>query len=134
MNDAAVTDLHGLVWWGLGKPYRFGPVGGGVFRRADAGRAVIHVPTFVLDHLALAVERGLVRMDPPLAEFMDGLFATGSYFPAPLTPDIIARAATFPASANRIDRLLAATAAVMQRPLISSRRDIARWSGVQLLW
>ncbi|MEX0891039.1 MAG: hypothetical protein WEB88_02635 [Gemmatimonadota bacterium] len=134
MHDAAVTDLHGLVWWGLSMPHRFGAAGGGYFRRADAGRGVIHVPAFVLDQLALAEEQGLLRLDAPLAEFIDRLFSTGSYFPVSLTPEIITRAGTYPTSAHRADRLLAATAAELQRPLISVRREIGRWSGVQLLW
>jgi len=134
VHDAAITDLHGLVWWGLGMPHRFGAAGGGYFRRADAGRGAIHVPSFVLDNLATAEEQGLICLKDPLSEFIDRLFSTGSYFPAPLTPEIIARAGTYPPTAHRADRLLAATAAELQRPLISVRREIGRWSGVQLLW
>lgn len=134
MTEAAVTDLHSLVWWGLGKEHRFGAEGGSLFHKADAGHAVIHVPTVVLDHLAAAEEFGLIGVDPPFNDFVHRLFGTGNYFAAPLTPEIIARASTFPPSAQRVDRLLAATAAVMQRPLVSARQDIGHWSGVPVLW
>jgi PIN domain nuclease of toxin-antitoxin system len=134
VTGAVITDLAAFVWWGLGKPQRLGPAGVSAFERADAGIARIFVPTVVLDQLAAAAEAGLVGLDAPLAEFIERLFNCGAYAPAPLTPEIVARAGAFPASVPRGDRLLVATAAVLGCPLLSARAEIGRWSGIRLVW
>lgn len=130
---AAVTDTHALVWYALGRKRRLGPRARRLFDAAVAGRAVIHVPTLVLVEVFEAARKGVIQPEGGTAEWVRGLFGTGSFFPADLTAAVVVRGESLHAVAEQGDRLIAATAAVLDLPLISRDPGLAA-AGVDLIW
>lgn len=130
---AAVTDTHALVWYALGRKRRLGPRALRLFDAAVAGRAVIHVPTLVLVEVFEAARKGVIQPEGGTAAWVRGLFGTGSFFPADLTTAVVVRGESLHAVAERGDRLIAATAAVLDLPLISRDPGLAA-AGVELIW
>lgn len=64
---------------------------------------------------------------------MRGLFGTGSFFPADLTMAVVLRSESLQAVAERGDRIIAATAGVLDLPLISRDPALAA-AGVDIIW
>lgn len=132
-NRTAVTDTHPLIWYALGRKRRLGPRALRLFEAAVAGRAVIHVPTLVLVELFEVARKGVVEPAGGAAAWAQGLFATGSFVPADLTTEVMLRGETLYAVPERGDRLIAATAAVLDVPLISRDPGISA-AGVEVIW
>jgi PIN domain nuclease of toxin-antitoxin system len=130
--DLAVTDTHPLIWYGFGQPKRLGRTARRLFDRADAGRATIYVPTIVLVEVSEASRRGRIRLAGGLGAWAEKLFRTHRYFPADLTVMVASRAETLYSIPDRFDRLIAATAAELDLPLITRDAKIAE--AVETIW
>lgn len=130
---AAVTDTHALVWYALGRKRRLGPRARRLFDAAAAGRAVIHVPTLVLVEVLEATRKGVIQPQGGAAAWVRGLFGTGSFFPADLTTAVVLRGESLHGVPEQGDRLIAATAAVLDLPLVSRDPALAA-AGVELIW
>jgi predicted nucleic acid-binding protein len=70
----------------------------------------------------------------PFEEWARAAFASGKYYEAQLTAEIVYVAQRLYAIAERGDRLIAATAVVLDLPLITRDREIGKAAGVQCLW
>jgi PIN domain nuclease of toxin-antitoxin system len=105
-----------------------------VLAAAEDGQGIIYVPTIALVEIFEAARRGIIELAGGVAVWTENLFATGGFFPADLTTDIVLRAEALYAIPERGDRLIAATAAVMQCGLISRDPEIARAASVSLVW
>lgn len=135
MTELAVTDTHALIWHATGRPGRLGRRARDLFERADAGAAAIYVPAFVLVELLEAERRGVIRFPEGGAAWVDGLARSGAYFVADLTAGVALRAhALYAAIPERGDRLIAATAAALELPLITRDPEIARAAAVEWVW
>jgi PIN domain nuclease of toxin-antitoxin system len=130
--NRAVTDAHPLIWYAFGQPKRLGRVARRLFDRAEAGRATIYVPTIVLVEVSEAARRGKFRLVGGLSVWAEKLFRTLRYFPADLTVAVTSRAETLYSIRERSDRLIAATAAELNLPLIT--RDATIAEAVETIW
>jgi PIN domain nuclease of toxin-antitoxin system len=130
----AVTDTHALIWAVLGQHKRLGKRARRVFERADSGEAAIYIPTHVLVELGEACGRGIVTLQLPFEEWARAAFASGQYHAADLTADIVFAAQRLHAIPERGDRLIAATAAVLDLPLITRDPQITAAAGVECIW
>ena len=130
----AVTDTHALVWAATGKVKRLGRRARRMFERADDGECAIYIPTMALVELGEACHRGVVTLDRPFDAWAKAAFDSGSYLPVPLTPEVVYAAQGLYGIPERGDRLIAATAAMLNLPLITRDSQIASSVGVECIW
>ena len=130
----AVTDTHALVWAIDGNRKRLGKHARKLFDNADDGKGVIYIPALVLAELCEACHKDRVTLALPFEEWARAAFTSGKYHEAELTAEIIYVAQRLHAIAGRGDRLIAATALVLDLPLITRDPEIASAAGVECLW
>jgi PIN domain nuclease of toxin-antitoxin system len=130
----AVTDAHALIWYSRRNLRRLGRRAAGLFRDADAGRAAIFVPTIVLVEVLEAARKGTIGFTSSATDWVEGLTGSGSFIMTDLTADVALRAHTLHAIRERGERLIAATAAVLDYPLITRDPEIGRAAGVEVVW
>lgn len=90
--------------------------------------------TISLVELGEACHRGIITLDRPFDAWAQAAFDSGSYLPAPLTPEAVYAAQRLHGIPERGDRLIAATAAVLDLPLITRDDQIAGCAGVECFW
>jgi PIN domain nuclease of toxin-antitoxin system len=130
----AVTDTHALIWAIDGKRKRLGTHARRLFDGADEGKCAIYIPTHVLAELGEACHSNRVVLDLPFEEWARAAFASGKYHEAPLTAEIVYAAQRLYSIAERGDRLIAATAIVLDLPLITRDPEIQEAAGVECIW
>lgn len=81
-----------------------------------------------------AARRGVVALEGGASAWAQGLFSTGSFFPVDLTMEIVLKAEELYAIPERGDRLIAATAAFLELPLITRDPDVEAVAGVDVIW
>ncbi|HET6228888.1 MAG TPA: type II toxin-antitoxin system VapC family toxin [Longimicrobiaceae bacterium] len=134
MPTMAVADTHALLWYAQGRQQKLGSAARKMFADADEGRAVIFVPTLSLAEVSEAMRAGKMRLGSGFAAWVRGLLATQNFIVADLTWDVIRKAEELYAIPERGDRLIAATAAHMELPLISRDPEIEAAAGVRVIW
>ncbi len=134
MPDLAVTDTHALIWYATGAHRRLGREARRLFERADDGQAAIYIPTLVLVEIAENARLGRVALEMGFLAWEEALFASGHFFPIDLTREIVRSAETLYEIPERGDRLIAATAVVLECPLITRDPQIAAAAGVEAVW
>jgi len=131
--SVAVTDSHALIWYAMGPTRRLGRRARAVFERAERGLATVYVPVLVLVEISEAVRRGSVRCDYGFSHWSSQLLASPGFVAADLTPAIVLGAEALYGIPERGDRLIAATAASLGYPLMTSDSQIAH-QGIETLW
>jgi PIN domain nuclease of toxin-antitoxin system len=130
----AVTDTHGLLWYGTESWRKLGKKARRFFAEADRGKAVVYVPTIALVEVSEAHQRGAIHLSDGFSVWCNRLFTSGSFFPAELTVDIVIGAEELYAIRERGDRLIAATALVHELPLITRDPEIGNVAAVDVIW
>jgi len=77
---------------------------------------------------------GRISLGLPFDVWEDALFASRGYLPVDLTRDVVRASQALWAIPERADRLIAATAIVLECPLITRDAEIAKAANVQLVW
>lgn len=134
MAVIVVTDTHALMWYAQGRAKKLGPDARRVYERADEGRATIFVPTLALVEVAEAVRAGRISLPGGFGAWTDRLLSTRHFLSADLTWEIVRRAETLVAIPERGDRLIGATAAHLECPLLTRDPEIAAAAGVETVW
>jgi PIN domain nuclease of toxin-antitoxin system len=134
MTEVAVTDTHALVWYALERWGKLGRRARELYRRADAGKALIYVPAVVCVELSEVVWSGRIRLDPGFTQWCRALLSSGHFLAADLTLEIVLCADGLYAVPERGDRLIAATAMHLGLPLITRDPRIAEAAGVDVVW
>ena len=132
--SVAVTDTHALIWFALGPSRRLGRHARALFERAERRQATIFVPVLVLVELSEAIRRGTVRCEAGFSRWSAELLASGGFIAADLTRDAVFEAERLYGISERGDRLIAATAAALGCPLITSDSQMTRHAGVTTIW
>jgi PIN domain nuclease of toxin-antitoxin system len=132
--SVAVTDTQALIWYAIGPQRRLGRRARALFGRADRGEATIYIPVLVLVETAEAIRRGVIRCDGGYSRWAERLLASGHFVAADLTAAIVAEAESLYAIPERGDRLIAATAAHLDCPLLTNDPVIARAPSVTTIW
>lgn len=129
-----VTDTHALIWYAIGPSRKLGRHARTAFERTEQRLATIYVPVLVLVEIAEAMRRGTIRSDTGFRDWMDHLFSAGAFVPADLSSAVVAEAEAFYGIPERGDRLIAATAAALECPLISNDAAIVRHPRLTTVW
>lgn len=133
MTKLAVTDAHALIW-AASDHRRLGRKARRLFDQVEAGEAAIYVPTIVLVEIGEALRNGTVRIPNGFEAWTHALISSGRYHVVDLSLSIVLRAHSLYAIPERGDRLIAATAAELECPLITRDPGIARAAGVDIIW
>lgn len=134
MPDIAVADTHALIWFAQGRAKKLGPVARRLFERADQGRATLFIPTLGLVEVSESVQAGRTNLVGGFSSWTERLFAGRSFVAVELSWEIVRRAEALYAIPERGDRLIAATAAHLDCPLITRDARIAAAAGVEVVW
>lgn len=94
---------------------------------------MIYVPTIVLVEFGEAVRAGRVKLGQPFRAWMDTLLDGGPYLAFDLTVEVAHAAEGFTGIPERGDRLIAATAPVLDCPLMTRDPEIAASAEVEPL-
>jgi PIN domain nuclease of toxin-antitoxin system len=130
----AITDAHGLIWYGTQKWRKLGKKARRFFEEADRGKAVVYVPTIALVEVSEAHHRGVIHLSDGFSAWCNRLFTSGSFFPVDLTVDIVLGAEELFMIRERGDRLIAATALVHDLPLLTRDPAIGKAAGIDVIW
>ena len=102
--------------------------------RADSGAAAIYIPTIALVEIAEASRRGVVELEDGFAAWCENLLASPHFVALDLTVEVVVKAEELYGIAERGDRLIAATAAALNLPLVTRDPSIAEAAGVDVVW
>ncbi len=134
MTPLAVTDTHALIWALTGRTKKLGKKARAFFNDVDAGRASVYVPTIVLVEVSGAVRARRLSLGQSVKGWARGMLSSGQFIEAPLTVGVVFRAEELYGIPERGDRLIAATAAELDVPLVTRDPELAAISGVTLHW
>jgi PIN domain nuclease of toxin-antitoxin system len=132
--DAVLLDTHALLWWQAGGG-RLSPTARRRIERAD----VAYLSPISCWEIAMLVTSGRVALDRPVGAWVNDLLATSPVDIADLTPTIAVAAGQLrDFHSDPADRIIYATAAVRQLPLVTKDarfRDLAAAGrDVTVLW
>lgn len=134
MANLAVTDAHALIWAATGQKRLLGRNARKLFDRVEQGYAALYVPTIVLVEIGEASRKGTVSFHGGFAAWVRELLSSGRYHAVDLTVSIVLRAQGLYAISERGDRLVAATAADLDCPVVTRDPEIRRAPGVNIIW
>ena len=134
MSELAVTDSHGLIWYATRRRRKLGSKARRHFERADSGVAAIYIPTIALVEIAEASHRGVIELSAGFGAWCDRLLSSPYFIALDLSVEVVVKAEELYGIGERGDRLIAATAAVLDLPLITRDPTIADEAGVEVIW
>jgi PIN domain nuclease of toxin-antitoxin system len=134
MVTLAVLDAHTLIWASAGGRRLLGRRARAFLDRVEAGRAAAYVPTMALVEIGEAARRGTVSFPTGFHDWVEGLSTSGRYHVTDLTLAIVLRAQELFDIPERGDRIVAATASVLDCPVVTRDPDIACAPGVDAIW
>jgi len=126
-----VTDAHPLIWHLLHSK-RLSAKAAAIFSAADAGQDVIYVPTIVLGELMYIAESAQIRLK--FTEVLKQIKSGDNYVTVPLDLPTIEAAAEISARLEMHDRLIVATAKVLNISLITRDEAITVAGLVPVVW
>lgn len=133
MKTPIVCDTHALIYWSLA-PQNLGPAAARFIERALAQREVL-CADISLWEIAMLAEKGRLRLDAKIEEYLDQLVAALQLTVLPISPRIaaLAQSGRF-TQKDPADRLIAATALALEAPLVSRDAEFTRIEGLRLVW
>ncbi len=134
MSTLAVADTHTLIWAATGQRRLLGKHARKLLDRVERGAAAIYVPTICLIEIGEASQRGAITFSGGFERWVTGLLSSGRYHAVELTVPIVLRAQQLYAIPERGDRIIAATAAEMDVPLVTRDVEIAGAAAVEIIW
>lgn len=132
--SVAVTDSHALIWYAMGPSRKLGRRARALFARAESGQATIYVPALVLVEIAEAVRRGVIVCEGGFSRWAQRLLTSGRFCAVDLSVDVVLQAEALYSIPERGDRLIAATAAHLDVPLITNDPAMARVPSIRTIW
>ncbi len=125
-----VLDTHAFVWW-VAKPTHLAAGA----RRAIAASSRRGVAAISLWEVAMLVERGRLKLDRDVGDWLSDAVAEEGVEVLELSPEIAVRSTRLARSfhGDPADQLIVATAMVHGCPLVTRDERIARFAGVRTI-
>jgi predicted nucleic acid-binding protein len=127
-----VTDTHPFLWYLVGDTRRLGPAARVAFDQAEAGRAVIIIPSIVLAESLHVSEKG--RMKFKFERVLDMIESALNYRIYPLDLPVIRRASDLKGVSEIHDRIIVATAKHLELELITDDEEVRTSGQVGIVW
>lgn len=128
-----VTDTHPLIWYASGKEGKLSPKALRAFKSATREEALIYVPPFVLWEIAMLLKIGRIALNEDYADWAEHLITRPGFDLAEFRVSMATEAYFYPFS-DPFDSVIAATAKVMDLPLITRDTDITESELVEIYW
>ena len=129
-----VTDTHPLVWYTTAKYAQLSPKVLAVFQKADAGESLIYVPAVVLWEIALLEHLRKIQMKEKFGRWASALLAKNGFAMVPLETSIISQSLGYNFNNDIFDKVIVATAADLEIPLITKDFAITESNLVETYW
>ena len=128
-----VTDTHPLIWYMAGKHSQLSRKALAAFNAAARNEALIYVPSFVLWEIALLLKVGRIALDEDFGDWAERLIGHPGFDLADFSVQTATEAYRYPFS-DPFDGVIAATARVMDLPLITRDHEITESGLVDAYW
>ena len=128
-----VTDTHPLVWYVMGGRRQLSKRALAAFQAAEREEALIYVPVFALWEIAMLLKAGRIAFREDFGDWAEHLTAHRGFDLGPFNARVAAEAYSYP-FADPFDSVIAATAKVMDLPLITRDAEIADSRRVDIYW
>ena len=128
-----VTDTHPLVWYATGKHHQLSKKALRAFNAAVREEALIYVPGFVLWEIAMLLKVGRIALSEDYRDWAEHLMAQRGFELASFSVEVASAAYSSPFP-DPFDGVIAATAKVMDLPLITKDVEIGESRLVEVYW
>lgn len=129
-----VTDTHPLLWFTLNQQRNLSTLALRTFNDAAIGEAFIHIPSMVLYEVAILERLGRIKLNGGFMQWTHNLLANDGFGVAALETSVISLAAGYGFNQDPFDRVVVATAADLELPLITRDTAITDSGLVDLYW
>lgn len=126
-----VTDTHAL-WWFLHKDKKLGNEAKQIFEDSELGNSIIIIPSIVLAELMYLFEKE--KRGDEFKEILEGINIASNYEICPLDIQIIEEVSNITSIKEIHDRIIIATAKLLNYKLITKDENIAESKEVKCVW
>ena len=130
-SNLFVTDTHALLWY-LTCDERLGGMAEEAYGRADAGGAVIVIPTVVLAEAIFITEKH--RVDIEFIEILKMIEGSLNYIIYTMDVAVVLKCHELKAIPELHDRIISATAILLDAVLITKDKKITESGEVAVVW
>lgn len=129
-----VLDTHALVWWVAGVPGLSAAAKRAIQKNTAPGEIVASVISIL--EIVTAVRRGRLQFSVPMEEWLSDLRSLPELRLEPVSAEVAARAGglTEPMHGDPADRLIAATAMLLDAPLVTSDARLRTNPALKTIW
>lgn len=131
MSDIFVTDTHALLWY-LTEDEKLSKIAQGVFEKADKGEVDIVIPTTVLAEGLFITEKH--RVDIEFIDIIENIQNSSNYLLHPLDIDVVMKCHELKKIPELHDRIITATAILLDAKLITKDTKIKVSKEVEVVW
>jgi len=126
-----VADTHSLAWYftGSGKP---GMKALRAFRESSSGKTIIIVPTVVLAEIMDISEKKRIEVD--YEELLNKIESSSNFEIYPLDIDVLKTARSITAIPELHDRIIVATAKLLEARVLTKDEDVQKSGIVEAVW
>ena len=129
-----VVDTHVVIWDAL-RSRRLSSRARNAIEEANAGDGIVLCDISIWE-IAMMMEAGRLKVDAAYSEFIGNVLKSNAYRLRSITPDVAELSARLFADAHKdpADRIIAATAIVLQSPLVTADEFLRRSRQVRTIW
>ncbi len=129
-----VVDTHVIIWDAL-KPELLSDKASEAIARANQEDGIT-LCDISLWEIAMLMKKGRVQVDTDYQSFINLVLQANRYLVQSITPEIARQAVQFSKKVNKdpVDRLIAATSAVNNIPLVTADKNLQAADSIKTLW
>lgn len=126
-----VADTHSLAWYFTGSG-KLGTKALRAFREASSGKTIIIVPTVVLAEIMDISEKKRIKVD--YEELLNKIESSSNFEIYPLDIDVLKTARSITAIPELHDRIIVATAKLLEARVLTRDEDVQKSGIVEAVW